>query len=558
MGVRACGAAGRDEEMARFPRLNESAGAPVVPQSYRVAYRCTSASGGSLRTLEVEGCDSVATQDLQVAARVDAETLAFEVTPTVPLTVESFQVTFEHAFAKGELVLLNGYQSWTTTDWRPATESMRGLAGVPSLVIDRYAIDGIGDYRFAEYGGSGVQHGYTYGLFRVAGHDCLLASLDESHGFTLIRTDAQAGAVTVATECPARVLEPGQAVELGRYALLEGAGDGLYDRWLELAGISARPVRPLVGYSSWYRHYGEIDQWKLASDLEGAANAFARLNTGAATRLFQVDDGFCTVGDWLRPDAAKFPDGMGELAARIHETGFLPGLWMAPFVCSKGSRLFAEHADWLLRDESGSLVRTGPHWDGAYALDTRNAEVRAYVRESLQTATREWGFGLLKLDFLYAACMVPHDGMNRGELMRDAMELLREAVGEDVLLLGCGVPLGSVFGMVDYCRIGCDVGLDWDDKPHMRLLHRERVSTKHSMENTISRAPLDGRVFGNDPDVFFLRDDVKFSARRRLRLLETDAQYGSMLLTSDDMGAWGAAERAQFQEALHVLLQRKG
>ena len=202
-------------------------------------------------------------------------------------------------------------------------------------------------------------------------------------------------------------------------------------------------------------------------------------------------------------------------------------------------------------------MRTGPHWSGAYALDTRNPAVRDYVRDVVRTVVRDWGFGLLKLDFLYAACLVPHDGMNRGELMADAMQLLREAAGEDTLLLGCGVPLGSAFGVVDYCRIGCDVGLDWDDKPHMRLLHRERVSTKNSLTNTVTRAPLDGRAFGNDPDVFFLRTDVKLAARRRTSLLHADAKSGSVLLTSDDMGEWSASDRAQFQSAVRTLLARK-
>jgi alpha-galactosidase len=346
-------------------------------------------------------------------------------------------------------------------------------------------------------------------------------------------------------------------VQLGAYALVTGSEDWVYDRWFELMGVKARPVRPLVGYSSWYRHYGDIDQAKLAADFEGAYVGLMDVKLGNAQRVFQVDDGYCKVGDWLRVDAAKFPRGLAPLATRATAAGFLPGLWVSPFVCEAQSWLFAQHPDWLMRDEAGQLVRTGPHWSGAYALDTRNPEVRSYVRQVLQTLTCDWGFRLLKLDFLYAACMVPHDGMNRGELMADAMRLLREAAGEDVLLLGCGVPLASAFGVVDYCRIGCDVGLDWDDKPHMRLLHRERVSTKNSLGNTVSRAPLDGRAFGNDPDVFFLRDDVKFSARHRRELLETDARCGSMLLTSDDMGAWGTAERELFQAAVRTLLSRK-
>lgn len=234
----------------------------------------------------------------------------------------------------------------------------------------------------------------------------------------------------------------------------------------------------------------------------------------------------------------------------------VPGLWIAPFVCERDSRLFSEHPDWLLHDDAGAPVRTGSHWSGAYALDTLNPEVRSYVSEAIETAAREWGFSFLKLDFLYAACMLPHGGMNRGELMADAIELLREAAGEEVLLDGCGVPLASAFGKLDYCRIGCDVGLDWDGLAPMRLLERERVSTKHSLACTLSRSPLDGRAFGCDPDVVFLRAGVRLSPGQQQRLLDADASCGSMLLTSDDMGAWDAKARQRFQRAVRLLAER--
>ncbi len=86
------------------------------------------------------------------------------------------------------------------------------------------------------------------------------------------------------------------------------------------------------------------------------------------------------------------------------------------------------------------------------------------------------------------------------------MALLRSWCG-DKLILGCGVPVMPAFGIVDYCRVGCDVGLDWDDVWYMRLFHRERVSTKQSIGNTIFRRQLNRRAYGSDPDVFFLREE---------------------------------------------------
>ena len=534
----------------------------MEPAGVAVEYRLASGEGC---VFERDVFAAGGNEDLSVTVSFDGEIGEVAVVPSASLEVVDVRVALRHAFGSDERVLLGGYQSWTDTVERPAWSRMRGLRGVPSAVVGRYALDGMGDYAIWDYPARrGRQHGFTYGTFRRGEGMALVGSLDEKRGFTLIETQAARGRVVLRPEPPARMLQVGERAVLARFAIVRGTTDECYDRWFELSGVKARPAKPLVGYTSWYRHYGDITEEKLLADLDGAARFFSTeqavteaVAAGKAAKLFQIDDGYCKVGDWLEVDERDFPNGLAPLAARIREAGFLPGLWLAPFVCERGSRLFSERDDWLLRDEEGKLVRTGSHWSGGYALDTRNVEVRSYILEVLQAMAREWGFALFKVDFLYAACMVCHDGMNRGQLMADAMELLRKGAGEDALILACGVPMASAFGMVDYCRIGCDVGLDWDDAPHMRLLHRERVSTKNSLANTYGRAPLDGRAFANDPDVFFLRDDVRLSEAQRNELLFADADLGSMLLSSDDMGAWDERQRDRFRQAF-TLLAGKG
>ncbi|MBQ9041744.1 MAG: alpha-galactosidase [Eggerthellaceae bacterium] len=530
--------------------------ASMEPAGWELVVR--TAARGIQHPVKADSFSSFEDDVVSVEASFDGEVIELAVTPRIPLTVEFNQVKLRHAFASDEALLLNGYQSWTDTTEQPAWGRMRGLRGVPKKVVENWTLDGGGDYAAVDYSARrGEQHGFTYGTFRRGEGMVLVGSLDESKGFTLIRTNARAGEALLETEPPLRELQAGERIVLGRYAITRGTEAQCYDRYFELSTWQARPVKPLVGYTSWYRHYGDIDEKKLMSDLAGMESC--RCNREGVTELFQIDDGYCKVGDWLDVDKAKFPQGLAPLAERIREDGFLPGLWVAPFVCEKDSRLFVEHDEWLLRDEAGNPVPTGCQWSTGYALDTLNVEVRSYVLEVLQTMTQEWGFGLLKADFLYAACMFPHGGMNRGELMADAMQLLRTGTEDaGAFILGCGVPLGSAFGVVDYCRIGCDVGLDWDDLPHMRLLHRERVSTKNSLGNTYGRAPLDGRAFGNDPDVFFLRSDVKLTDAQRDELLFADADSGSVFLTSDDMGQWTPAMRARYDQALGIYCERHG
>lgn len=458
-----------------------------------------------------------------------------------------------------DALFLNGYNSWTDSVERAPIAAMRGLEGIPRGVVERWGLDGSGDYRFvAQDIRPGFQHGFGYAYVRHDDEVLLVGSLDEDSGFTLIREAMTKDSLTLHKEPPAAALAVGELRELMSFAIVEGDLDAAVDGWLRRAGVFARPAVPVVGFSSWYRHYDDIDQFKMAGDLQAVSRLFEGRELGGCRKVFQIDDGYACVGDWTLPYARRFPDGMDSMARRISDAGFAPGLWMAPFVCSSDSQLFRDHPDWIMRDEAGKAVSTGSHWNGAFALDTLNPQVRAHVRASLRTATEDWGFRFLKLDFLYGACMVPHGGMNRGQLVADALDLVRETVGDEVVLDFCGVPLLSAFGRAEYCRIGCDVGLDWDDVPYMRLLHRERVSTKRSLANTRGRAHLDGRAFRNDPDVFFLRKDVKLTDAQRSDLIEADATLGGVFFTSDDVGSWDADQLAAFEAALATFVARSG
>lgn len=490
------------------------------------------------------------------------------VRPAAPLTVTSVRVTLPADVRGSDAVYLNGYQSWTDSVEHRPWGTMVGLANVPAPVVRAYSLDYSGDYRFCHYDvAPGEMHGFAYGYLRSGDAVSLVGSLSEDSGFTVVRSSAARQRIVLEKEPPAAPLEAGRLRELASFVVCEGTLADALDSWLSLAGVRRRPAPPLVGYTSWYRHYGSIDAGRLASDLAGVARVlgcdpslapFERRDLRGAAALFQVDDGWCRVGDWARPSEERFPQGMGALAAAISSRGLLPGLWMAPFLCERDSHLLEEHPDWLLRDEAGRPLESNMNWSGACALDTLNDGVRDYVATVLRNACAGWGFRFLKLDFLFAACLLPHGGKNRGELMADALDLVRAAVGDDVWLDLCGVPIGSALGRCEYCRVGCDVGLDWDDVPYMRLLHRERVSTRWSIADAVGRAHLDGRAFRCDPDVYVLRDEgVRLSWRQRERLVSSAATTGGMFLNSDDMGGWKPVERQEFEIGLGRFLERQ-
>ena len=489
----------------------------------------------------------VATPYATLRIRTEGDVFTAGIRAKAPIVLESLRAVFEQDYPRNARIFLNGYQSWTDSTEHGIHDTMRGLSAVPRNLSEKYAFPQYGDYTFAQYRPlrRGAMHGFTYGYVREETVYSFAGSLGERSGFTCLYTDTQEGTLTFEKDC--KGLTVSDSFEGLHLLLCEGAEQTVFDRYFSMLGTRLRPeAHPLYGYTSWYRHYQNISDEILLHDLEAMQQA------GHTPDVFQIDDGYQTaVGDWLHIDPHKFRD-MAALAQKIRQAGMLPGLWLAPFAAESDSELCLLHRDWLVRDENGELLRGGSNWSGFYVLDLYNEQVRSYLREVFDTVIRKWGFGLVKLDFLYAVCLQPRPDKTRGRIMADAMDFLRECCG-DAFILGCGVPLGSAFGKVDYCRIGCDVSLDWNDKPHMRLMHRERVSTRNTILNTVFRRQLSGRAFLNDPDVFLLRSDGNsMTAEQRRTLGEINALCGDVLFTSDDLSGY-TDEQKKLLDRMHRM-----
>lgn len=441
-----------------------------------------------------------------------------------------------------ERLFMNGYQTWTYCPEYKKSDKMRGLAHLPKFLINKYSFDRYGDYHFIDYPNkSGQFHGFSYCYFRKGNKFRLFASLDESLGYTVFRYDSGKGILTIDRDCEGVEHLGGELPAFDLY-FAEGSEEEVFDGWFSAMGIKPRIDKYLTGYSSWYNRYEDITEKTIVSDLEGCRTLMSEGD------LFQVDDGWePNVGDWLEPDRLKFPTDMIEIVDKIHRSGFMAGLWLAPFVCETDSDLYRNHPDWLLKVE-GKPWKCGGNWSGFYALDIDNPDVRDYLRRVFDRVLNEWGFDLVKLDFLYGAAPFGTKTESRGGRMLRAMKLLRQWCG-DKLILGCGVPVMPAFGIVDYCRVSCDVGLDWDDKWFMRLFHRERVSTKQAIGNTVFRRQLNGRAYLSDPDVFFLREDnIKLTSEQKLKLARVNALLGGILLTSDDPSKYSLTVAEQYRD----------
>ena len=437
-------------------------------------------------------------------------------------------------------IFMNGFQTWTYCPEYTKKSRIRGLHGIPGSLVKKYAFDRYGDYYFVDYPNKkGELHGVSYCYFREGKRFLLVASLDETCGYTLFEYHAGTGALDIKRDAEGLEVD-GEYCSFALF-IAEGTENEVFDAWFREMNVHPITGVPISGYSSWYNRYQNINEESILDDLTGCA----KIMRGG--ELFQIDDGWePAVGDWLECDENKFPNGMKAAADAIHSKGYKAGLWLAPFAAQAGSKLVSEHPDWLYKHD-GEPWCLGSNWGGFFALDFDNPEVVSYLEEVFGRVFNEWGFDLVKLDFLYGAAPFGNRSETRAGRMIRAMKLLRRLCGEHPIL-GCGVPVMPAFGLVEYCRISCDVSLDWDDKPWMRLIHRERVSTKHAMTNNVFRRQLNGRAFLSDPDVFFLRDkNIRLSRAKKMKLATLSAVLGGVFLTSDSVGDYDGTKLREYR-----------
>lgn len=444
-------------------------------------------------------------------------------------------------------LFFNGYQTWTPSHEVTPISTFAPIKPFFRSAGRPWGTTRYGDAFFIDYSGRpGCFHGFTYMYIRSGDTYTLFGSTDETNGYTIFYFDSMMHELRVVKDAGFTRKYDKEVHIVG----FEGTEDEVFDAWFEASGIKCRDAKPLAGYSSWYNRFEKITDQTITEDLEGCSKV---LRPGD---LFQIDDGWqIAVGDW-ESNPAKFPRGMKASVDDIHAKGYLAGLWLAPYSAQNDSSIVRNHPDWLLRRD-GRPWYAGCNWGGFFSLDIDHPEVQAYLKGVFDKIFNEWGFDLVKLDFLYSAAPWEtvrgrYIGESRGARMHRAMKYLREWCG-DGLILGCGVPLGPAFGVVDYCRIGCDASLDWENTPLMQQVNREIVSTRNAIGDIYYRRQLDGRAFLNDPDVFFLRrNNIKMSEELKDMHARVCAQYGSLLLTSDNMGEYDEEQLASYEEYLRI------
>lgn len=335
------------------------------------------------------------------------------------------------------------------------------------------------------------------------------------------------------------------------------------------------------GWESWYNHYANINQKLIDSDLECLGKTGNIIKTWCLDQnkptVFQVDDGWEeALGQW---DVWKerFPEGMTALASSIADKGYIPGLWVAPFIIDYRAKVAREHRDWILRDNKGQPIaagygelwgaKSGPDQPGKkysyFCLDLSNDEVLSYLDSLMEKIINEWGFRYIKLDFLFAGMIYgAYKNSGAGYLWYDrAIKTITSRKvnkkGEAVAYLGCGLPLEASYNALPLSRIGPDTKEDWDFDILAKIRWEGRPGALPNMQSTLGHAFFDQSIYINDPDVIFLRDEnISLTENEKELVALVNYLFASQLMHSDDPVDFKEETEGKFTEKIRALYQK--
>jgi len=325
---------------------------------------------------------------------------------------------------------------------------------------------------------------------------------------------------------------PGETLNAEPIAMMAGPD---YHTQLETYGrtirdrLHARFDAPnLLGWWSWTGLYSAISEGTLRTNAQFMSEHLLPLGY----QFFHIDEGYMYArGEYTTPDAARFPNGIVTLAHEIGRLGLKLGVWTAPFEVSMRSWVYQNHKDWLVHNAAGEPIQLGreiTQFDKLYALDTTHPGAQDYLRQTYRILTREWGVRYIKMDFMDDTTVegfYHKPNTTALEAQRIGLGIIRETVGDDVILDKDGSPMLPAVGYVDTGRISVDTSHEFD-----------RI--RRANPGIAARYYMHRNFFVNDPDGFCVSRQLIGEVKPYTKFVTLSEAEVSIALSAVSGGMW--------------------
>jgi alpha-galactosidase len=284
-----------------------------------------------------------------------------------------------------------------------------------------------------------------------------------------------------------------------------------------------------IGWWSWTAYYGAINEGEALANADWQAEHLKSFGY----KYFQIDEGYQYArGEYTTPNATQFPDGMRHVGHLITARGLTLGVWTAPFEVTSRAWIYEHHKDWLVHNAKGQPIPIGEVWgqktDVLYALDTTRPEAQEYMRQTYKKLVREWGVRFIKLDFMDTTAIEGYryrPNTTALEAQRIGLQVIRDTVGDEVLLDKDGSPMLNPVGLVDTGRVSVDTGHSFQ-------------RTKNAAPGIAARFYMHRNFFVNDPDAFNITNKYLVERRDAQPSLSLSAAQASIALSAVSGGMY--------------------
>ena len=304
------------------------------------------------------------------------------------------------------------------------------------------------------------------------------------------------------------------------------------------------PKNPVYGGNDWYCNYGHNSYEMIMLH----ARRIAECAPDTENRPYMViDDGwqlcvnqshgayeyYYNGGPWEAN--SRFGD-MAKMAADITALGLHPGIWMRPLLT-----LESVQPEWVLKRDGLRQF-----------LDPSRTEVLDIIRRDVSKIAG-WGYKLIKHDFStydilgqwgYSMGEEPLNGevvfadktRTTAQIIKDMYQVIREAAGDDVVIIGCNTLSHLSAGVFELQRTGDDTsGVEWERTKRMGI-------------NTLALRMMQHNAFyAVDADCIGITGEIPWSTNKKW--LDVLAKSGTPLFVSIGENAYTDEVKADIKAA---------